>query len=126
MTVFIAAISVGVFLLAFWRANVIPTAKAALLTVGGAMRAMRDPALDEMTRERTVQKAAIGLLVASGSLVLRSFLAVAAAFAPILVADWTGLVPQAAILAFMERPDVILVVTLVTLGLAAGARVWTR
>ena len=91
------------------------------------MQAMRDPALDELTRERTVQTAAIRLVVASGSLILRSLLALVAAFVPILVADWAGITPQAAMIAFMERWDVILIATVVvTLGYVVGARVWSR
>ncbi len=91
------------------------------------MQAMRDPALDELTRERTVQTAAIRLVAASGSLILRNLLALVAAFVPILVADWAGIVPQAAMLSFMARWDVILIATaVVTLGYMVGVRLWSR
>ena len=88
---------------------------------------MRDPHLDEMARERTIQAAAIRLIVASGSLILRNLLALGAAFIPILAADWLGIVPQGAVLAFMGRWDVILIATVVvTLGFVVGVRVWPR
>ncbi len=125
--ILIAAASIGVFLLVFWLACVVSTARRAIATIRNAMQAIRDPALDELARERAVQAAAIRLVVASGSLVLCSLLALAAAFIPILAADWAGIVPQAAMLAFMERWDVIVIATVVvTLGYVVGLRVWLR
>ena len=125
--ILIAAASIGVFLLVFWLAGVVSTARRAIATTRNAMQALRDPALDELVRERAVQAAAIRLVVASGSLVLRNLLALAAAFIPILASDWAGIVPQAAMLAFMERWDVIVIATVVvTLGYVVGLRVWSR
>lgn len=125
--ILIAAASIGVFLLVFWLAGVVSTARRAIATTRNAMQAIRNPALDELARERAVQAAAIRLVVASGSLVLRSLMALAAAFIPILVADWAGIVPQAAMLAFMERWDVIVIATVVvTLGYVVGLCVWSR
>lgn len=92
-----------------------------------AMRAMQDPELDELARERTVRAAAIRLVIASGSLILRNLAALLLAFVPILAADLTGIVPLAAMIDFMERWDVILIATIVvTVGLVAGARIWPR
>ena len=125
--ILIAAASIGVFLLVFWLAGVVSSAKSAIATTRGAMQAMRDPDLDELARERTVQTAAIGLVVASSSLILRNLVALTAAFVPILAADWAEIVPQAAMLAFMGRWDVILIATVVvTLGFVVGVRVWSR
>ncbi|MGJ5620593.1 hypothetical protein [Sulfitobacter sp. MF3-043] len=88
---------------------------------------MRDPTLDELARERAVQAAAVSLLVLAGSLILRSLLALAAAFIPVLMADLTGFAPLAATLAFMERWEVILIATaIITLGYVAGTRLWSR
>ncbi len=125
--ILIAAASIGVFLLVFWLAGIVSTARRAIATTRNAMLAMRDPALDELARERAVQAAAIRLVVASGSLILRSLLALAAAIIPILAADWAGIVPQTAMLAFMERWDVIVIATVVvTLSYVVGLRVWSR
>lgn len=125
--ILIAATSIGIFLLVFWLVGVVSTARRAIATTRNAVQAMRNPALDELARERAVQAAAIRLVVASGSLVLRSLLALAAAFIPILAADWVGIVSQAAMLAFMERWDVIVIATVVvTLGYVVGLRVWSR
>ena len=125
--ILIAAASIGVFLLVFWLAGVVSSAKNAIATTRGAVRAMRDPDLDELARERTVRTAAIRLVVISGSLIVRSLVALIAAFVPILAADWAEVAPQAAMLAFMERWDVILIATVVvTLGYVVGVRVWSR
>ncbi len=125
--ILIAAASIGVFLLVFWLADIVSTAKRAIATTRNAMQAIRDPALDDLARERAVQGAAIQLVVTSGSLILRSLLALAASFMPILGSDWAGIVPQAEMLAFMERWDVIVVATVVvTLGYVVGLRVWSR
>ena len=125
--ILITAASIGVFLLVFWLAAIVSTARRAIATTRNAMQAMRDPALDELERERAVQAAAIQLVFASGSLILRSLLALAAAFIPILASDWSGIVPQAEMLVFMERWDVIVIATVVvTLGYVVGLRVWSR
>jgi hypothetical protein len=123
----ITVLSAGLFLLAFWRANIVAIAKTAMTTTRNALYNMRDPALDELARERAVQAAAVGLLVQAGSLILRSLLALAAAFIPILIADLAGIAPLATTLAFMERWDVILITTvIVTFGYMAGTRLWSR
>ena len=122
-----AATSIGVFLLAFWFTDVVTTGKSAIETIRNAMQAIRNPALDELEREHTVQAAAVRLVVASSSLILRSLLALSAAFIPIIAADFAGIVPQAAMLDFMGRWDVIVVATVaVTLGYVVGLRVWSR
>lgn len=124
--ILVAAASIGAFLLMFRLAGVVSTSKSAIATTRGAMQAMRDPSLDEQARECAVQSAAIRLVIVSGSLILRSLLVLAAAFVPILLADWVGIVPRAAMTAFMERWDVILFGTvLVTLGYL-GVRAWSR
>lgn len=125
--IIVAAASIGVFLVVFQLAGVVPVAKRAITESRGAIQAMRDPDLDELTRERTVQKAAIQLLIVSGSIILRSLLALAAAFIPIVLADWVGIASRAATLAFMERWDVILIASLVVIfGYVAGICIWSR
>lgn len=123
----ITAVSIGLFLLVFWVTGIVSIAKRAFVTMRGAVHSIGDPGLDEFARERAVQTAAIGLVIASGSLILRSFLALAAAFVPIFTADWLGIVPRGRMLAFMERWDVILIATVVvTMGYVVGARLWSR
>jgi hypothetical protein len=126
-TILIAAASLDIFLLVFWFAKVIPTAKGALATAHGALGAMRDPQLDELTRERRVQAAGISLLAYSGSLIVRSLAALIGAALPIFAADWIGVVPRVETLAFMVRWDVILVATgLITAGYLGRILLWPR
>ena len=125
--ILIAATSIGIFLLVFWLAGVVSSARSAIAIIRAAMQAMRDPQLDETTRERAIQSAAIRLVAASGSLIFRNLLALGAAFLPILAADWAGIAPHEVVLAFMGRWDVIVIATVViTLGFVVGARVWPR
>lgn len=126
-SILIAAASIGAFLLVFWLAGVVSSAKSAIATALGALRVMRDPDLDELTRERAVQTAALRLVLNSGSIILRSLAALLSAYVPIFAADWAGVVPQAAMFDFLERWDVILISTVVvTLGYVVGARAWSR
>lgn len=127
LLVSITALSIGLFLLVFWRANIVTIAKDAIVTTRNALRDMRDPALDELAREHAVQAAAVGLVKQAGSLILRSLLALAAAFIPILAADLANMSSQATTLAFMARWDVILIATaIITFGYVAGVRLWSR
>jgi hypothetical protein len=125
----VTAISIGAFLLGFWRAGVVPSAKRAFAATREAMRAIRDPGLDERARERAVQAAALRLSGISGSLILRNLAALIAGYVPIAVADFAGFTTRAALLSFMMRWDVIVVATAaVTLGFVAwaGMRLWSR
>lgn len=123
----VAAASVLLFLAAFHRLGVVGVARRAIGTTGEAMRAMRDPGLDELARERAVQAAALRVLGAAGGLILRSLAALAVAFLPVLAADLAGLAERGAALAFMERWEVILAASLlVTLGYLIIGRRWLR
>ena len=99
----VTAISIGVFLLAFWRAGVVPCAKSAVAATRDAMLAMRDPSLDERAREHVVQTMALRLAGISGSLILRNLAALIVGYVPIVAADWLGFTTQAAVLSFMTR-----------------------
>lgn len=123
----VTALSIVAFLLVFRWVGVIPVAKTALVTVHAATVTMRDPALDDLAREQAVQAAALRLMVSTGSLILRSAVALLAACIPILAAAWTGIAPIAATVAFLERWEVILVAALATtLVFALGMVSWSR
>ena len=123
--ILVAAASIGMFLWVFRQVGVIPIARGALATTRGAIRTMRDPDLEDLAREHAVRSAAVSLVAASGSLILRSAVALMAAFVPIVAADWAGIVGQSAMISFMERWDVILIATVVvTLGYL-GLRIWS-
>ena len=125
--IIVAVCSIAVFLLVFWLLGVVSAAKKAIDLTRGAVHTMRAPDLDELDRERAVQRAALSLVVVSASLVVRSLLALIAAVIPILAADWAGIVPRTTTFTFMERWDVIVVATVViTAGFVVGRRFWKR
>jgi len=118
-----AILSIGAFLIAFWRLRVAEIAAGVLVTARDALATMRDEALDDRQRERAVQQASIRLMGAFVSILLRSLLALLAALLPIWAVALTGLAPQDAVVSYLSRWDVIAVATLVIL---AGFVVWTR
>ncbi len=121
------ALSIAAFLMVFQWIGVVPVAKTALVTVRAATVTMRDPALDDLAREQAVQAAALRLIVATGSLIVRSAVALVAACIPILAADWAGIAPMAVTIAFLERWEVILVAALATtVVFALGLVSWLR
>ncbi len=123
----IAAGSIGLFLVVFWRAGIMDVAREAIAIARGAAATVRAPDLDDLAREQAVQAAALRLLMLSSILILRSLLALAAAFVPILLCDWVGLAPMTATLGFMERWDVIAVATLaICAGYWVSLRLWPR
>lgn len=123
----ITAVSILCFMLVFWKIGVVEAARDAIGTAQGAMATVRAPDLDDMDRERAVQAAALRLVTLTGSLILRSAIALVAAFVPVLLAGWAGLSPTGETLDFMARWDVIVVVTVVvTLGYLAGRRFWQK
>ncbi len=125
MLVFITAASILCFMIVFWLADIVTVARSAIATANQAMQSIRDPALDDLAREKTVQAAAVRMIGLSASLIGRSLLALIAAAVPIFAADWFDLVPLADSLAFMERWDVILIATLVVVaGYLAARRLW--
>lgn len=123
----ITAVSIGLFMLVFRVTGIVPSARGAIAITQGALVTMRDPDIDEEERERAVQAAALRLVARTGSLILRSLLALGVAFLPVLAADWAGLSPRDVTLSFMARWDVILIATIViTLGYVVSLRVWSR
>ena len=111
----VTALAVVVFAVAFWRSRIVPVAQNAMATTREAMATMRDPALDDLAREKAVQSAGITLLGATGSLIIRSAICLGLTFVPIWLADVIGLVPIAESLAFLARWDVIIAITVIAL-----------
>ena len=108
MVFLVASLAVAAFLLGFHLAGVLPAASRAIATARSATGAMRNPALDDLAREKAAQKAGLSLLGSFASIALRSAAALAVSFVPILLADAMGLVDAGATTAFLLRWDVIL------------------
>jgi hypothetical protein len=108
MVLLVACLAVAAFLIGFHLAGVVPAARRAIATARSATGVMRDPALDDLAKEKAVRKAGLSLLSSYASITLRSAAALLASFLPILLADATGLVDKEATMAFLLRWDVIL------------------
>jgi hypothetical protein len=123
----LAAASVAVFMLAFWRLKIVSSARSAIAIMQNALGVMRDPALDELAREKAVQSASLKLVREAFSLIVRSALALAAAFIPLALADQFGLAPLSGSLEYLARWDVIIVISVVVLFIwVVGGRVWRK
>jgi hypothetical protein len=113
------------FLVVFEVMRIVPAARGAIDVARRSVGAMRDPGLADEAREAAVRRGSIQLLGAFFSIAWRSLAAVGAAWAPIYLADETGLVASATIYAFLARWDVILVVTAIALSAYyVCSRVW--
>lgn len=114
----VAALSVLAFLAVFHFLAVIPKAQDAIAVSRNTAGLMRDATLDDDAKEAAVQKASLNLMKAFVGLLLRGGGAVLAAFVPLQLADWAGIVPLDASLDFMLRLDVILVTSVLIVALA--------
>lgn len=125
MIVAIAAASILLFVVVFWKAGVVPAAQKAITTASHAGKVMSSKELDDDTKEKEVQKAAIGLLGSVVSITVRSVIALVAAAIPIYGAEAAGLASSETVIDFLSRWDVIIVVSVVMIaGYVVGRRLW--
>ena len=119
----ISATAVSIFAvlgfgLALWLLRIVEISKTAIGTVMTGLSAMMDSALDDDAKETAVRKAGLSLIITGFSTFVRFALALTAAALPIVLANFTGLVPQEQVLALMLRLDYIVIVSVV--AIAAG------
>jgi len=117
VTAAVAIFSVLLFLVAFQLVRIVPAARRAIAIAQGALGAMRDPALNDDAREKAVQRASIALFGAFGSILLRSLLALAAAVAPIWLADQVGWAQTESVVDLLSRWDIIVGASVLICGL---------
>ena len=120
----ISLLAVAGFGLAMWGCRVAATTDRALDTTLAGLMSMLDPGLDDDAKEVAVRRAGFAVIAAAFGLLWRLGLALAAAAAPILLADAVGLVSRDAVVALMLRLDWIVVVTVAAVGLGLLARRW--
>ena len=106
----ISLLAVGGFCLALWWGRIVPISQGAMKVMMVGLSSMTDSELDDDAKELAVRRAGLGLIFASFSIFWRSCVALAAAAAPIFLADRIGLVSQDAVITLMLRWDYILVV----------------
>ena len=121
----VALASIGAFIAAFGLLGIARIGTQILAIARGAVATMRDEAIDEETREKNVQQAALRLLGAFIAILTRSSLALAVSLAPIWLADQAGLAAGGEVVAYLARWDVIAVASVAMLtGFAVWRRLW--
>lgn len=125
MIIAVAAASVLAFVLVFWISKAVPAAQKAIATATQAGRVISSKELDDDTKEKEVQKAAIGLVGSVVSITVRTAVALIAAALPIYGAEAAGLAGSAAVIDFLSRWDVIIIVSVVMIAAyVMGRRLW--
>ena len=114
----ISLLAIAAFAFGLWWGRIVPVANEALKTTMTGLGAMMDNELDDHAKELAVRQAGIGLIVAAFSIFSRLALALAAAAAPIFIADSIGLVSNEAVISLMLRWDFIIVVSVAAILLS--------
>ena len=125
MIVATAATSICMFIVALWLSGVVPASASALAIARGALGVMRDAGLEDVAREKAVQRASLRLLGTFVSILARGAVAIGASLLPIWLADATGLAPGGEVIEFLSRWDVIVIASIViVLGYIVRTRLW--
>jgi len=110
-----AVSSIGVFILFFWLFGVAKVGTGILTTTRDAINILRDKDLDDLDREKKLQRASLQLGGTFVSISVRSALALATSFLPIWLVSLSGQVTIEDVLVYLLRWDVIVIVTLVVI-----------
>ncbi len=114
------------FVLALSALRLIPTAKYAVEIASGAVTAMRDPDLDEDTRETAVQRASLRLFGCFGQILWRFLAILLISAIPILAANALGIADAEAVTDWLLRWDVIIILSISLIAIwGLKGRVWT-
>ena len=111
MIVATAVVSIIVFLAAFRVFGVARAAAGALTNCRDAILVFQDGALDDLAREKKLQRASLQLGGAFIAILVRSALALGASFLPIWLVSLTGQVTIEDVMLYLSRLDVIVIVT---------------
>lgn len=117
LEILVSLLAVAGFGLALWWTGIASVARNAMRMVMTGLSSMMDSELTDNAKEVAVRRAGLGLIVASFNIFWRFCVALAAAAAPILLADAIDLTASDAVLALMLRLDYIIVVSVVAIGL---------
>lgn len=123
MTVALAIASIAVFVLALWATGVARVGADALSTAQSALAVLRDPALDDSSREKAVQQASLRLMGTFASLLLRGTAVLGAAALPIWLGSLAGMAESGEVVRYLSSWQVILVSSL---ALTAAFVLWSR
>jgi hypothetical protein len=121
----VAAVSILAFVLVFWKVGVVDAARKAIATASHAGKVMATKDLSDEIKEKEVQKSAIGLLGSVVSIAWRSAVSLIGAALPIYAAAAAGLASDDAVIDFLSRWDVIIVVSVAMIaGYFAVQKLW--
>lgn len=118
----ISLLAVAGFGSVLWWVRIVPVARGALGTTLSGLSSMLDSALDDDAKETAARRAGLALIGASFGIFWRFGAAIAAAAAPVLLADSLGLVSGEAVVALMLRLDYIVLVSVAAIGIAELVR----
>lgn len=118
-----AIFSIGVFIFGLRQFGVLRIASTAVITTQEAVETLQDKSIDDRTREKKIQHAALKLLGAFISILIRSMLTLLSSFAPIWLASYVGWVEVNDVLSYLSRYDVIAITTALMI---AGYFIWIR
>ena len=111
----VSLVAVAAFGLALWRTNIARQASTAVDRSTAGVGAMLDPQLDDDAKEKALRIAGFKLLASAWQLAWRFALTLAAAVAPILIADALGIASSEAVFALMLRVDYIVIVSVLAM-----------
>ena len=112
----VSLLAVAAFGLALWRTNIARQASIAVDRSTAGVGAMLDPQLDDDAKEKALRQAGFKLLASAWQLAWRFALTLAAAVAPILIADALGIASSEAVFALMLRVDYIVIVSVLAIA----------
>ncbi|NOE35812.1 sulfotransferase [Ruegeria sp. HKCCD7318] len=109
------------FAISLWKVGVVPAARSLIASSVSGVSAMFDAETTDLEKEAAVRRAAFDLLAGVWRLAWRFGLTLAAAGAPIVLADVAGLVPADVVMGLMLRLDYIVAVTVAAILVARFA-----
>ena len=108
----VAVVSVIVFAGVLFAVRIFETIQKTYMAAVGGVETMLDSELDDLQKEKAVQRAGLQLIGQAFQAFWRIALALAAVLVPIYIADWLGWVDQGQTLSVLLRVDFIVLVSL--------------
>lgn len=124
MSVVIYLLAVALFVIGFSLTKLAESFGGVTRVAGDAVRAMRDPALDDDAKEKVARQSSVRLLGHGVAIVLKAVAILLAAAAPFWIADVLSITPMDESVAFAARWDVLVITTVVMLVAWYGWRRW--
>lgn len=127
MTIAIALLTIVVFMVALSYSGLVGVATEAVHHARSASAVMRDAELDDHEKERAVRSTSLKLFGSFANIVVRGVAVFLISLIPAVIAEFAGLSTTSAVLEWLARPDVIVIVSVVLIaGYFAVKRLWRR